>query len=377
LPIVLLIDALDECEDDKAESAILSVLATQLASMISVKFFITSRPVDNIRAAFRQPKLDKLTRRRELHTVDRATIDRDMKSFFATRLPKEVENREDFTPPPDPWPAANEVSSLVKHSDGLFIYASTILKFIISRNHDPNLRLKQVVNMVDTFLTGKAGLDDLYLQILILELAKSVAGDSDMFSDFRLLVGCILLAFNPLSRTSLAKILDMDLNHTRRVLRHLHSVLIIPDSASDLITAAHKSFPDFLTDPSRCKDTRFYIDCNVQHAVLAIQCLKLMKRDLKMNICSIPERTQNKEVKDLARLRQERIGDALEYSCRFFGRHIREAAGGEVNQIVELLKVFVEHLVLQWLEVLSIVGHMREAVYSLNYIKGWLVKVRE
>ena len=47
LPIVFIIDALDECEDDKAESAILSVLATQLGSMASVKFFVTSRPVGN------------------------------------------------------------------------------------------------------------------------------------------------------------------------------------------------------------------------------------------------------------------------------------------------------------------------------------------
>jgi hypothetical protein len=104
-----------------------------------------------------------------------------------------------------------------------------------------------------------------------------------------------------------------------------------------------------------------------------------MKRDLKKNICSIPERTLNKEVKDLAWLRQERISDALEYSCRFFGSHIREAhtVGGEVDEIVELLKMFVKRLILQWLEVLSIVGHMPEAVYSLNYIKEWLVKVRE
>jgi hypothetical protein len=102
-----------------------------------------------------------------------------------------------------------------------------------------------------------------------------------------------------------------------------------------------------------------------------------MTRDLKKNICSIPEQTLGKEVEDLAKLRQERIGDALEYSCRFFARHIGEAVGGEVDGIVELLKIFVDRLVLQWLEVLSIVGRMREAVYSLNHIKEWLVKVRE
>jgi WD40 repeat protein len=376
LPIVFIIDALDECEDHHSESAVLSVLSTQLEFMDYVRILITSRPVDQIRAAFRRPKLDKLTRRLQLHKVDPSTIDRDMRMFFQTRLPQEVENREDFTPP-QPWPAADQVSILVNNSGGLFVYASTILKFIISRDHDPDERLRIVIAMVDTFLTGKLGIDQLYVQLLLREFANSEAGDSDVFSAFRLVVGCILLVFNPVSLASLAKILEKTPPYILRVLRHLHSVLIIPDSASDLITAAHRSFPDFLTDSSRCDDNRFYVDRSGQHAMIGIQCLKLMMKDLKRDMCSIPEHMLNNEVEDLPRIRLERIDPALEYACRFFGKHVYLAPllSQYVGEVVKWLRDFIERRFLQWLELLSIVGDLRAAVHSLNDIKWWLVNV--
>jgi len=47
----------------------------------------------------------------------------------------------------------------------------------------------------------------------------------------------------------------------------------------------HPSFVDFITDRSRCANTRFHIDEEVQHSHLAIQCLLHMKRCLKRDIC--------------------------------------------------------------------------------------------
>ena len=145
------------------------------------------------------------------------------------------------------------------------------------------------------------------------------------------------------------------------------------------ITALHKSFPDYLTDRSRCKDSRFYVDPAVHHGKLAIYCLDLMEmRLIKANICDLPRYVMNKDVEDLAARRKEHIDGALEYGCRFWAKHLRLACrtGEDVVKILERLRRFMERQLLRWLEVLSIVGDLRVAVYSLDDVKAWLIDVR-
>ena len=58
---VIVIDALDECIDDRPASAILSVLGRFAERLPSVKFFITGRPEPWIHAGFHLPLLEPLT----------------------------------------------------------------------------------------------------------------------------------------------------------------------------------------------------------------------------------------------------------------------------------------------------------------------------
>jgi Cdc6-like AAA superfamily ATPase len=61
LSTVIVIDALDECEDDQPPSAILSLLSREIHHIPSVKFFITGRPEPQIRSGFRLPTLHPQT----------------------------------------------------------------------------------------------------------------------------------------------------------------------------------------------------------------------------------------------------------------------------------------------------------------------------
>ena len=70
---VIVIDALDECVDDRPVSAILSVLGRFAKRLPLVKFFITGRPEPWIRAGFRLPLLESLTRTFLLHGVELLT----------------------------------------------------------------------------------------------------------------------------------------------------------------------------------------------------------------------------------------------------------------------------------------------------------------
>jgi len=52
-PVIVIIDALDECSDPEPSSAILGVLLQHIGELSGLKFFITARPESPIRSGFR------------------------------------------------------------------------------------------------------------------------------------------------------------------------------------------------------------------------------------------------------------------------------------------------------------------------------------
>jgi hypothetical protein len=171
-----------------------------------------------------------------------------------------------------------------------------------------------------------------------------------------------------MSRSQLATLLNVKPMQITRALRSLHSVLTVPDLDTQPIRTCHASFFDFLTDPSRCTDNRFYIDPPTLHDDIALHCLGLMKRTLKKNICNIPRFSMNEDVEDLPTRRNELIRETLEYACRFWFGHLQLASREKENltDIIASLKDFTEHRFLYWTEVLSIVKDLGVAVRSLQ-----------
>ena len=74
IPTTILIDALDECKDEKPASAILSVLGQFVSRIPKVKFFLTGRPEPRIREGFRLPLLAKATDTFVLHNVEPSLV---------------------------------------------------------------------------------------------------------------------------------------------------------------------------------------------------------------------------------------------------------------------------------------------------------------
>ncbi|KAI8993936.1 hypothetical protein BD414DRAFT_535010 [Trametes punicea] len=52
-PCVVILDALDECEDDEVVSVVLKALSSYVSDLAPLKFIVTSRPVENILSGFR------------------------------------------------------------------------------------------------------------------------------------------------------------------------------------------------------------------------------------------------------------------------------------------------------------------------------------
>ena len=374
LSATIIVDALDECEDKEPVSEFLSALAGHVKNMPGVKFIITGRPEDRIRSGFKLPPLR--TKELPLHDVDSAIVDSDIESFVTFRLNEIATGRRESIS--GQWPSDRDIAVILKKTSGLFIIASVILRFIDSSFASPQKCLKLIVDPQDsTIYEGRSGIDVVYHQILSASFEHIDDDDGFFFDRLHLVVGSIVLALKPLSRLSLAKILEMTPLDIWVILTHLHSVLIVPESESEPIRILHKSFADFITDKEQCPDARLFIDSTPHHSVLGMHCLKLMNMRLMKNICNLPQYAMNNDVEDLPARRDLYIAAPLSYVCSSWAKHLQlsSQAGGDTNSVLMLVYNFSTCHLLSWLEVLSIEENLHTAIYSLHDVRSWLTAV--
>ena len=374
---LIIIDALDECKDEEPASAILSVLSRYVDQIPHVKFFITGRPEPRIRSGFRLESLRPITEVLRLHDVERSSVDNDIKLYFRTQLADIAKSRSDcdFT---EDWPSPSDVDILCTKAAGLFIYASTVVKFVAFRHRTPTGQLERIISLPEnTAHEGRAGVDLLYTQILEQAAADvdTVEDDEEIYSCFKTVVGAVLLVYNPLPAKALSDLLRLSNIHT--TLHTLHSLLLVPENPEDPIHTFHKSFPDFLTNPNRCKNEKFLVNPSIHHAEILLSCLRLMTEKLKRNICHLDDYAILSEVKDLSTQKKNHIGGALEYACQFWTKHLLSVPSSspcvqEVQRAIDQL--FTIHF-LHWIEVLVLVGNLGVGVHAINDVEQWYTEV--
>ena len=370
---VIVIDALDECTDDEPQSAILSVIGRLTEDIPKVKFFITGRPEPRIRSGFRLELLRPLTDVFVLHDVHPSLINSDIRLFLNHELSGLARRRHI-----DRWPADEHVDLLCRRAAGLFVYAVATIKFLDSKTHLPEQRLDIIVNLPEctvpegkTRFNPKTTLDSLYTSILQVAFSEE---DSEVDSKVRLTIGAVILVVNPLPPSGVAELIGLNPGEVILLLTLVQSLLAVDEDFNQPVKPFHKSFPDFITDPSRCLDMRFYISPGHLHLVFARSCLRLMNDGLEQNLMSLPNHVMNSKVEDLEVRIKDHISVALEYACRSWHNHLTRTAG-DVSSVIVDLRLFLEESFLAWLEVVSVLGAVRGAVVSLETLIRWLQEV--
>jgi NACHT domain len=376
-PTTIVINALDECKDKEPVSQFLSALARHVDGIWTLKILITGRPEDHIRAGFEIPSLR--TKTLPLHDVEAAVVDSDIESYVKSRL-VEIGARKRHSIV-GPWPLEKDVTAITRKSSGYLIVASVVVDFIDDPYETPQDQLKLNLSMPDSGIyAGKSIIDVRYSQILASSFRDAPEDDPKPFERFRIVAAFIVLAFNPVSRTSLATILGMSTERIWTILSRLHSVLIVPYSDMEPIRICHKSFSDFLTDRQRCPDAKIHINAPSHHSELAIRCLKFMKAALKRNACKLPRYAMNNDIVDLPAHCEKYIGAPLMYACEFWVNHLLSSSkpgnSSPGAEIIELVDHFLQKHLLSWLEVLSLKGKLRVAIYSLHKLRLWVIEVR-
>ena len=373
LSTVIVIDALDECRDEEPSSAILSVLGRFVEQIPRVKFLITGRPEPRIKSGFRLPLLVDSTNVFVLHDVHPSLINNDIRLFLKHEL-SELARRRRL----NGWPSDEDLNILCRRASGLFIYAVASVKFLDNKVQLPKRRLEVIAGLPEctdyegkTRFNSKTTLDSLYTSIIEAAFGEE---DPEVYPKVRSTIGAVVLVVNPLPPPAIAELTGLDPEEVILFLKLVQSLLVFDEDSDQPVKPFHKSFPDFITDPSRCTDVRFCISPGHLHLQLVTNCLKVMNDGLEQNLLSLPDYTLNSDVEDLEERINDRISIALRYACQSWHNHLPKT-GENVPDVFHHLRIFLEEKFLAWLEVVSVLGAVRGAITALERLVPWLREV--
>jgi len=342
-PIVFVIDALDECSDENEVKKLLQAIST-LGSTATVKFILTSRPETHINTSpISSSQCNSILR---LHTIDMAEITEDIRLYIEDTFAKSSLVR--------PWYSEAQVQTLATLSGGLFIFASTIIAYILDVNSvkGRSSRLQMALSAVRESEVVMGPLEAMY--DFVLARASDTAKIEPKELDAMLQVlACILTARMPLSISALADILGMDSDELQGSLQRLHALVHVPEETDQPgLRTLHASFGDYLF-------TRNRIPTSLGDETLAHGCLRLMSQRLHFNVSNIHSSYEpNPEVKPSS------ISLSLEYACVQWIYHAVDLAGSTWLED-DIDQLFCPQF-LFWLEVMSVLGRVSRAAAMLQ-----------
>jgi hypothetical protein len=372
--IVLVIDALDECERDDDIRAIIYLLS-QAKTLTSVRLrtFLTSRPELPIRLGFKY--VEGEYRDIVLHEVPKPIIKHDITVFLNHRLAKV---REDYNALlqgerqlPLDWPSSHTIQDLVQMAVPLFIFAATICRFIEDPAWaDPAGQLAKVLEYRSrTQQSEISKLDATYRPILDQLLTGTEVAKRSLANEVRIVVGSIVLLAEPLSTSSLARLLDIPKSVIDRRLMSLHSILSVPASAESPVRMFHLSFRDFLTDPDKRNSNPFWVDERATHERIATRCLVLLSGSghLRKDICNLEMSGVTRMDVNPAIVESHLPAD-VRYACLYWVHH-SEKSNTRIADTHQAY-LFLKRHFLHWLEALSLLGKISDSITMVKSLQA-------
>ncbi|RCI09453.1 hypothetical protein L249_3730, partial [Ophiocordyceps polyrhachis-furcata BCC 54312] len=366
--VILVIDALDECEADNRAQLVLRVFRSY--ESLGLKLFITSRPEEPVRLGF----MASGTKYKDLilQDISQDIIRHDLSLFMQTELERVRKNWNSIAPDTgglaQDWPGTSQVRYLVNMAMPLFIFAATICRFLAeSRCGNPDEQLQEVLRY--GALSQESELNKTYRPVLDSLIARLSPRMTDkVLSQFRTIVGSIILLANPLSTRGLSRILRISQGIVDGQLRQLHSVLSVPQSARSPIRLLHLSFRDFLVDADQRGQNPFWIDEEKTHRELGSRCLQLMTEVLVRDICGL-EKAGKLDSNVSEHQVDEHISAEAQYACLHWVFHFQGARDSMSGLDLEQIHTFLKLCFLPWVEVLCLMRRVSDGVMMVQDLK--------
>ncbi|KEP49861.1 vegetative incompatibility protein HET-E-1 [Rhizoctonia solani 123E] len=355
--LVVVIDALDECDDRNGVDLILDMLF-RYAGQVPLKFLVTSRP---------EPEI---YHRMQLHTQSRAVIHLHdieaslVRADIALYLTEELAFMS---------PSRTEVEQLAHRSGCLFIYAATLVRYILygKRVANPRQRLQSVLNLTSESTKKHAEIDALYTAILESALHEAQMEEHET-QDVKTVLRTVLFSQEPIDVETIAALGGLD--DPERVvyaLQPLRSV-IYQSEKTGLVSPLHASFPDFLLSYQR--SGAFFCDVVQYSQLLAQRCFGVMKSQLRFNICELESSfVPDDEVNDLDARIEMNITRTLGYVCQYWASHLGMATRSGV--LTRMLNEFLSQRLLFWMEVLNVMKMIDTGIDMLQKATVWISQI--
>ncbi|RYP54983.1 hypothetical protein DL768_000299 [Monosporascus sp. mg162] len=254
--LVIVVDALDECEQDEDIKTIIHLFSrVKTLQFPRLRIFVTSRPELPIRLGF-------------------IAVKGTYQDLVLQNIPEPVIEHDLSTQLSPNWPEQSDIQILVKMAIPLFIFAATACRFLADRkNGNPDKKLRKILK--HRIKGHESKLDATYLPVLDQMLVGLSSREiNETLQEFRDIVGSIVVLASPLSTSALARMLNMAQDTVDDRLDLLHSVLDVPSSSSSPVRLLHLSFREFLLDPEKSDRNSFWVNEKETHRRLAAQCLR-------------------------------------------------------------------------------------------------------
>ncbi|KAF8753840.1 WD40 repeat-like protein [Rhizoctonia solani] len=354
--LVIVIDALDECEDPRGVETILDRLF-QYAPHLGLKFFVTSRPEPGIYA-----KMSANVGCRGgmvLHDIETSLVSKDIELYLEQELasiPLRVPE--------------SDLKQLVDRSGALFIYAATLVRYIrtAKRSVNPYDRLQSILASSSGSSREHAQIDKLYLAVLESALEDEELEHSEREAILAVL-HTVLMTQQPIRVETIALLAGIDgPERVEYALAPLRSVLHQSESTG-LVSTLHASFPDFMF--SHTRSGSYFCDIGKHSPGMAHRCFTVMKDQLRFNICDLPSSfIPDENVDNLQDRIKHRISPSLAYVCRYWASHVSLAPAND--DLREDMSVFLSERLLFWMEVMSLRRELLAGIEGFLALKQWL-----
>ena len=253
-PSVVIIDGLDECRGNDDQCRILKQVSFMIRKHhLPLRFLVVSRSESHLCEAFEEPALSNITNVVSLYGDfgAREDVSLYLRNEFA-RIYKSKRHRDVMQFVDPPWPSNDVIELVSRKSEGYFIYASTVIRFVDEEYFSPTARLEQVIaafnsSVVPSESTPFAELDQLYIQIL------SSYPTSQLLT-LKNILGYVVVPSNHMGieTDEIEAFLGLRRGQVNLTLRGLRSV--VSCEGYNRFVLIHASFGDFLLDKARSKD---------------------------------------------------------------------------------------------------------------------------
>jgi hypothetical protein len=362
---VLVVDALDECEDNNNSRIILQLLAeARSLRTVRLRVFLTSRPEIPIRNGIhRIPQAEHQDF--ILQNIPLAIVNRDISLFLKYNLGT---IRQEWSLGAN-WPGEVVLRQLVHKSSGLFIWAATACRFINEGEEFAEDRLDEILEGTSFEGTPEQHLDQIYLTVLQSSIPNTfrLPEKARLYARQRRILGGIAILLSPLPAASLAKVISISRTQVTQTLERLQAILDVPTDVAGFLRLHHPSFRDFLLDKDRCGD--FWVDEKEAHQMLAAGCMQLMFQTLKKDICELHAPGSQATQIESSRI-QKYLPPEIQYACRYWVQHLQRSGSQAYNS--EDAHRFLQTHLLHWLEALGWMGKTSEGIQAILSLEAYV-----